>query len=249
MTVQDDVTLILVLSSSASLDASPKHNWVEDGGGLPPYVRKLARGIMKSGKSKSAAIAIAISRIKKWAAGGSDVDAGTRAKAAKAVSQWEALKAKHGSKKVVAASRHDNSEYLMFSNIGSFNTDLIRTAWNSVQDKLRAAERAEARAKGLDPYESNEARVSTYTYIRELWTDYVIVEIEGRGGPAELAKVPYTVDSGNVSFGEPVEVEQQYVEVEDDDDDDLSELEAALLGDVLVLSSSRLDYLSSIAKR
>jgi hypothetical protein len=84
----------IALSSSASLDESPKHNWVEDAGGLPPYVRKLARGIMKSGKTKSQAIAIAISRIKKWAAGGDDVDADTRAKAAKALAQWEALKAK-----------------------------------------------------------------------------------------------------------------------------------------------------------
>ena len=84
----------LALSSSASLDESPKHNWVEDAGGLPPYVRKLARGIMKSGKTKSQAIAIAISRIKKWSSGGDSVDADTRAKAAKALAQWEALKAK-----------------------------------------------------------------------------------------------------------------------------------------------------------
>jgi hypothetical protein len=87
--------LIVSLSSSASLDESPNSNWVEDNGGLPPYVRKLARGIMKSGKSKSQAIAIAISRIKAWAAGGDDVDADTRAKAADAVAQWTALKAKN----------------------------------------------------------------------------------------------------------------------------------------------------------
>lgn len=91
----DDYELVIQLSSSASLDESPNSNWVEDGGGLPPYVRKLARGIMKSGKTKSQAIAIAISRVKKWAAGGDDVDADTRAKAAKAAAQWAALKAKN----------------------------------------------------------------------------------------------------------------------------------------------------------
>jgi len=94
MSSVEDYELVLALSSSASLDESPNENWVERGGGLPPYVRKIARGIMKSGKSKNAAIAIAISRIKKWAAGGGDVDADTRAKASKALAQWEALKAR-----------------------------------------------------------------------------------------------------------------------------------------------------------
>ncbi len=94
-----DYRLVLELaSSSASLDESPNTNWVESSGGLPPYVRKLARGIMKSGKTKSQAIAIAISRIKKWAAGGGDVDADTRAKAAKALAQWESLTAKNAAK-------------------------------------------------------------------------------------------------------------------------------------------------------
>lgn len=86
----------IALSSSASLaEVEGDNNWIEKkGGNLPPYVRQLARGIMKSGKSKSQAIAIAISRIKKWAAGGDGVEPDTRAKAAKALAQWEALKAK-----------------------------------------------------------------------------------------------------------------------------------------------------------
>jgi hypothetical protein len=91
-----DYEYIALASSSASLAEKPgKNNWIEKrDGNLPPYVRKLARGIMKSGKTKSQAIAIAISRIKKWAAGGGDVNADTRAKAQKALAQWEALKAK-----------------------------------------------------------------------------------------------------------------------------------------------------------
>ena len=93
----EDYELIIELSSSASLAEKPGNddNWIEKkGGNLPPYVRKVARGIMKSGKTKSQAIAIAISRIKKWAAGGDNVDADTKAKAAKALAEWEALKAK-----------------------------------------------------------------------------------------------------------------------------------------------------------
>lgn len=93
MTPYEEYEYIVKLASSASLDASPKHNWVEDGGGLPPYVRELARGIMRSGKTKSAAIAIAISRIKVWAGGGGKVSAQVRAKAAAALAQWEKLKA------------------------------------------------------------------------------------------------------------------------------------------------------------
>lgn len=85
---------LIALSSSSSLAEVPgDNNWIEKkGGNLPPYVRKVARGIMKSGKTKSQAIAIAISRIKKWAAGGDDVDADTRAKAIAALAAWEKLK-------------------------------------------------------------------------------------------------------------------------------------------------------------
>jgi hypothetical protein len=80
------------MGSSAPLDRSPKHNWVEDSGGLPPYVREIARSIEKSGKTLEQAIPIAISRIKVWAAGGDGVTAKTKAKAAAALAQWEALK-------------------------------------------------------------------------------------------------------------------------------------------------------------
>lgn len=69
--------------------------YVENSGELPAYVREIARSIEKTGKSLDSAIAIAISRIKKWAAGGDGVSAKTQAKAAKALAAWEALKAKN----------------------------------------------------------------------------------------------------------------------------------------------------------
>lgn len=80
------------------LSASTTDNWVARRGGLPPYVRAVARGIMKSGHatSESAAIEIAIGRIKDWAAGAGNVTEKTRAKAAAAVAHWEALKASAG---------------------------------------------------------------------------------------------------------------------------------------------------------
>lgn len=103
----EDNDMIVRLASGAgcSLDSSPGKNWVEKSGGLPNYICKIAKGVMRSGKSKSSAIAIAVSRVKAWAAGGDDVDADTRAKAAKAVAEWTALKAKNKSKKVVKASQ------------------------------------------------------------------------------------------------------------------------------------------------
>jgi hypothetical protein len=54
------------------------------------------------------AIPVAINRVKKWAAGEGDVKADTRAKAAAALAEWEALKvkskAKSGAKAAVKAA-------------------------------------------------------------------------------------------------------------------------------------------------
>lgn len=81
------------------LDRSPKHNWVEDAGGLPAYIQHIAKDISeKRGMPLSRAIPIAIGAVKRWARGGGDVNADTRAKAAAAVAEWEALKAKNKAK-------------------------------------------------------------------------------------------------------------------------------------------------------
>lgn len=61
---------------------------------LPGYVRELARAFMREGLTESAAISRAVGVIKRWARGGGDVKADTRAKAARALAQWEAAKAK-----------------------------------------------------------------------------------------------------------------------------------------------------------
>lgn len=85
--------------AAPSLDRSPRQNWVEKNGDLPPYIREVAAAIERDqGLSLDRAIPIAIGRIKKWAAGGGGVDADTVAKAVKTVAQWEALKARAGHK-------------------------------------------------------------------------------------------------------------------------------------------------------
>jgi hypothetical protein len=70
-----------------------KQNWVDKVGGLPRYVRKIARELMKRhGYTMSRAIATAISRIKHWAVVSKDPK--VKAKAVKAIAEWEAKKAK-----------------------------------------------------------------------------------------------------------------------------------------------------------
>jgi hypothetical protein len=88
---------------------------VQSAGGLPEYICIIARAIKKTGKTTGEAISIAVSRVKKWAAG-VGVDKGTQAKAAKAVAEWEKLKATSHAKadakdaKKVAASGDDISD-------------------------------------------------------------------------------------------------------------------------------------------
>lgn len=66
---------------------------VQEAGGLPDYLCQVARGIKKSGKTTSEAIAIAVSRMKVWATG-KGVDKDTQVKAAAALAEWEKLRAK-----------------------------------------------------------------------------------------------------------------------------------------------------------
>ena len=96
----------VALSASKDLDTielggrlnwSPRENWIEKVSttGLPDYIETVAIGIMKgTGYPRERAIPIAISRIKRWAAGLDGVKADTTAKAAKALAEWEKLKAK-----------------------------------------------------------------------------------------------------------------------------------------------------------
>lgn len=83
-----------------SLDRSPKHNWVENAGGLPAYIEHIATDLhTERAMPISRAIAVAISRCKLWAAGGGNVKPDTQAKASAAIAEWEKLKAKNATKK------------------------------------------------------------------------------------------------------------------------------------------------------
>lgn len=85
--------------------ASTTDNWVARLGGLPPYIRGVTRGLMKNGHDFREALQIAIGVMGRWAAGGetwghkSHATPATRAKAAAALAQWEAMKAAAHSKR------------------------------------------------------------------------------------------------------------------------------------------------------
>lgn len=113
-----------IVSLACSLDEKPGSNWVQKEGGLPEYICRIAKAIKRSGKSTSQAIAIAVSRCKKWAAGGGGVDAKTRAKAAAAIAQWEKKKASAKSDNVVRASNTDMRDlFEMLYNMLSLEVD------------------------------------------------------------------------------------------------------------------------------
>lgn len=89
-----------IMELAGRLDWSPRSNWVEDNGGLDPYIEKVALALIRSGMSREKAIATAINKIKKWAAGGEGVNADTVARAQKALASWEALKARARAKRL-----------------------------------------------------------------------------------------------------------------------------------------------------
>lgn len=216
----DDLDLIVMLSAAGgagcTLAKTPqKDNWVDKAGHLPPYICAIARAVARGGKPVSSAIAIAVSRAKAWASGRGKVDADTRAKAAAAVAQWEALKAKsHAGKLVKATAAMDGElrDYIMLSNV-SFNIDNVRQAWDAKDRIRRQALAKEKLGDNYDPMRVETVSDYGYQWVKEVWSDFIIVTCDGPEGP-ELLKIPYTVggDGDDFTFGDPIEVEQVYQE-------------------------------------
>lgn len=88
----DDDDLLLI-GLKGKLDWSPKHNWVEDNGGLPKFIEDMAVHIMdNSGLERSHAIAAAVQRTKVLAGKGNR-------RATQALAQWEKLKGSAAAKR------------------------------------------------------------------------------------------------------------------------------------------------------
>lgn len=83
------------------LDWSPKKNWIEEEGGLPDFIERIAVHLVAKGMPRAQAIATAINTCKKWCATGEVhqwrgvqiINSGSRAQACAAVARWEQMKA------------------------------------------------------------------------------------------------------------------------------------------------------------
>lgn len=90
----------MAINSRASLDRSPKKNWVENRGGLPMFIRRIANHLhQEKGMTIGHAVAVAINAARKMCASGDtnfpgkqQVNPGSQAEACEAIAQWEKMK-------------------------------------------------------------------------------------------------------------------------------------------------------------
>ncbi|MEE1774454.1 hypothetical protein PUR34_41365 [Streptomyces sp. JV185] len=92
--------LDVVRTAVLATDEELAKNWVDEQGGLPSYIKRIAKHLEAKGMDKSQAIATAVNATKKMCATGDlnfpgkqDVNPGSRAEACKAVAEWETKKA------------------------------------------------------------------------------------------------------------------------------------------------------------
>jgi 2'-5' RNA ligase len=130
-----------------SLNRSPKHNWIEKQGGLPNYICQVARAVARGGKSLESAIPIAISTMKHWAAGGNHngkkVSPAVQARAAAALAEWEAKRAKA------------HAEHALDDHAGEFFD--WKHGWIPVSSKAKSEEKHEAKRKRLEASRAKNA--------------------------------------------------------------------------------------------
>ena len=81
-------------------DSFKRTNWVEKAGGLPSYIKRIAKHLQHKGMTESHAIATAVNAAKKMCATGDlnwpglqNVNPGSKAEACAAVADWERKKA------------------------------------------------------------------------------------------------------------------------------------------------------------
>lgn len=84
----------------SDIEFAKKGNWVEQQGGLPSYIKRIAKHLVEKGMDQSRAIATAVNAAKKMCATGDtnfpgkqEVNPGSKAEACAAVASWEKKKA------------------------------------------------------------------------------------------------------------------------------------------------------------
>ena len=62
---------------------------------LPAYIQNIRNALMRNGHGEQEAHALAVAAVERWASGKGNVHPEVRAASAKAVAEWEALRANH----------------------------------------------------------------------------------------------------------------------------------------------------------
>lgn len=211
-------------------------NWVDKAGGLPKYIRMVAHALIRKGATKARAIATAVATMKRWAANvGGKVSEKVQAAAAKAIAEWEAMKAKADATKAAAydpsydtlpiVTIYDPS--LDVKGMGSpisestypYLPGTYEARMREVREAVTSMLRGEALNDDEDKYEWD------YVDVRATWDDRVIAT-RHKWQPVECEEsyeIPYTVDDDGVNLGEMDPVILQVVAIADDSDDDGSE--------------------------
>ncbi len=212
-------------TSSLATAPGDSDNWLEQiGEELDPFIRAVAHALMRErGKSRSDAIRIAIGRMETWAAGGGDVTAKTRAKAAKAVAWWEKAKAK--------ANATPNEGKSMYDLPGSYEQtrDLLRAALHDLFCKPNGGD-GHVLVSGEGPVKGSENSTAPagWVSIESTFPTYVIASWEpgdgsvdaygGGNSGRQTFSVPYKLEGDTVSLGKPEPVTLRVVVEETGDD-------------------------------
>jgi len=105
--------------------------WHHKGMQLPAYIQHIANDLREQrGMGESQAIQMAVGVCKRWAEGGGDVTPETRAKAAAAVAEWEALKAK------AKATRSGDVMSTDTGRTGQYDADGLDESWEGDHSDL-----------------------------------------------------------------------------------------------------------------
>jgi hypothetical protein len=242
----------------AKYDTSPvgtpggRANWVDQAGGLPPFIRAVAHALLrKKGMTKSRAIATAIATIKRWAAGTGNVSAATRTKAQKTIAEWERMKAGTSTKTNASAAALSTQVLDLFgwspdadptANKGAavaadgkgVSMSRLSGTVEERQDALR-----DAVTDLLLPPQNGDAERGDlgYVHVDGTYPDRVVASVEWHHRPAaestQTFEIPYSWDGDVPTLGKPKPVRLILTASGDDDDVDPTEALLATLVDSL----------------
>lgn len=159
----------MAIDSRAPLDRSPKKNWVEQRGGLPMYIRRIANHLhQEKGMTISHAIPVAINAARKMCASGDtnfpgkqQVNPGSQAEACAAIAQWEKMKGQARVSKGIRGRKMTDLEMV---------AHIVEKGWVDLSDA-----EADAIVKELYPDDPDTAEFTTQHEITKVDEDERLV--------------------------------------------------------------------------